>query len=117
MAAEMFSGCEKLTGGNGTKYDANHIGAEYARIDTAEAPGYFTAKSAAPAVVTGDTDGDGEIGNRDAMLLIRFVNGWEGIELDESAADIDGDGEVSARDAMIIVRYVNGWEGYDKYFQ
>ena len=51
------------------------------------------------------------------MLLIRYVNGWDGIELDTAAADIDGDGEVSNRDAMILIRYVNGWEGYDQYFQ
>ena len=69
-----------ITGGNGTKFDSGHTDSEYARIDTAEAPGYFTAKTAAPAVITGDTDGDGQIGNRDAMLLIRYINGWEGYD-------------------------------------
>ena len=38
----MFSNCVKLVGRNGTAYDADHIDAEYARIDTADAPGYFT---------------------------------------------------------------------------
>lgn len=33
-------------GGNGTTYDANHVNSEYARIDTEETPGYFTAASA-----------------------------------------------------------------------
>ena len=37
-----FEGCTSIVGGNGTTYDANHIGVAYARIDTAEAPGYFT---------------------------------------------------------------------------
>ena len=38
----MFKNCTSLVGGNGTKYDSNHIHKEYARIDTPSAPGYFT---------------------------------------------------------------------------
>ena len=34
-----------LVGGNGTKFDWNHIGVEYARIDKPNAPGYLTAVS------------------------------------------------------------------------
>ena len=34
-----------LVGGNGTRWDANHIDKEYARIDTNETPGYFTLKA------------------------------------------------------------------------
>jgi len=41
-ASSMFSGCTSLVGGNGTAYDAEHIDKEYARIDRAETPGYFT---------------------------------------------------------------------------
>ena len=45
----MFSDCTALVGGAGTVYDANHIDAEYARIDgEADAPGYFTAKNDTP---------------------------------------------------------------------
>ena len=41
--AGMFHECIKLKGGNGTVYDADHTGVEYARIDGgADAPGYFT---------------------------------------------------------------------------
>ena len=46
----MFSGCTSLVGGNATKYDASHTDKEYARIDTASTPGYFTDKNA-PAPV------------------------------------------------------------------
>ena len=42
--------CVSLVGGNGTAFDAEHTDGEYARIDTTEAPGYFTYK-AAPAPV------------------------------------------------------------------
>lgn len=41
---EMFAGCIKLVGGNGTKFDPSHIDATYARIDTNEEPGYFSKK-------------------------------------------------------------------------
>ena len=39
----MFHWCTKLVWWNGTKYNDQHRDAEYARIDTAETPGYFTA--------------------------------------------------------------------------
>ena len=38
----MFAGCEKLQGGNGTPFDTNHIDAEYARPDKDGQNGYFT---------------------------------------------------------------------------
>ena len=41
-----FTGCTSLVGGNGTKYNSSHDSATYARIDTAETPGYFTYKEA-----------------------------------------------------------------------
>ncbi|MBR5639602.1 MAG: BspA family leucine-rich repeat surface protein [Muribaculaceae bacterium] len=39
----MFKDCTKLVGGMGTTYDANHIDAEYARLDGPNCPGYFTS--------------------------------------------------------------------------
>lgn len=41
----MFNECYKLVGGNGTKYDENHIDETYAHIDGGVSnPGYFTYK-------------------------------------------------------------------------
>ena len=40
----MFYGCTDLIGGNGTKYDSDHIDGEYARIDKKGQPGYLTLK-------------------------------------------------------------------------
>ena len=41
----MFYNCTNLVGGAGTKYDANHVDKEYARIDGGTSnPGYFTSK-------------------------------------------------------------------------
>ena len=44
-STSMFSGCTKLIGGAGTKYDSTKTDKTYARIDGGTSrPGYFTAK-------------------------------------------------------------------------
>ena len=43
---DMFADCTSLVGGNGTRFSESHTDKEYARIDTASAPGYFTYKTA-----------------------------------------------------------------------
>ena len=40
----MFAYCNNIIGGNGTKYTDKYIDIEYARIDTAQNPGYLTYK-------------------------------------------------------------------------
>ncbi|MBR1455442.1 MAG: BspA family leucine-rich repeat surface protein, partial [Lachnospiraceae bacterium] len=46
----MFSRCSALVGGNGTVYDSSHTDKEYARVDAAGTPGYFTYRE--PPAVT-----------------------------------------------------------------
>ena len=63
----------------------------------------------------GDVNNDGEITNRDAMILDRYVADWAGYDqyikiMD--AADMNRDGEVTNRDAMILDRVVAEWAGY-----
>ena len=41
-STNMFLNCNNIVGGNGTKYNATYKDATYARIDTAETPGYLT---------------------------------------------------------------------------
>lgn len=49
----VFTECTKLVGGKGTKFDANHTGSEYARIDGGpDAPGYLTNKNGDPGPET-----------------------------------------------------------------
>ena len=51
----MFTGCDSIVGGNGTVFDSAHINGVYARIDSPDLPGYFTAKNASvvqPVVTT-----------------------------------------------------------------
>ena len=40
----MFGSNASLVGGNGTKFNSSYVDKTYARIDTANTPGYFTAK-------------------------------------------------------------------------
>ena len=59
----MFERCTKIVGGQGTRFDENHIDATYAHIDGGTAnPGYFTDKNAAPThLVTMATGENGVI--------------------------------------------------------
>ncbi|MBO6134693.1 MAG: BspA family leucine-rich repeat surface protein [Lachnospiraceae bacterium] len=45
---DMFFDCGNLIGGNNTVYSDSHIDGEYARIDTAATPGYFTDGGSTP---------------------------------------------------------------------
>lgn len=69
-----------------------------------------------PLVVTlkevGDLSGDGKIDSSDAFYLRRAFAGWDGYELNFSAADINADGKLSADDIMILERYIAGWSSY-----
>lgn len=59
----MFGGCIKLVGENGTAYDANHTDKEYARIDGKDGqPGYFTFKFSDNYVKGASLSLDGKIG-------------------------------------------------------
>ena len=44
-STSMFNYAINLVGGNGTKYDSTKTDKTYARIDTADTPGYFTLKN------------------------------------------------------------------------
>lgn len=59
---DMFASCAALVGGAGTTYDKDHINKEYARIDKAGAPGYFTYKPApVKYAITDAVKKDGEL--------------------------------------------------------
>lgn len=58
--------------------------------------------------IVGDTDGDGEISDWDAIVLNRYLAGWN-VEIELASADIDSDGEVSDWDAIVLERYLAGW--------
>lgn len=41
----MFNNCTALIGGNGTVYSSDNTNITYARVDTSDTPGYFTARN------------------------------------------------------------------------
>lgn len=80
------------------------------------AGGKSASYASQPLVVTlkevGDLSGDGKIDSSDAFYLRRAFAGWDGYELNFSAADINADGKLSADDIMILERYIAGWSSY-----
>ena len=58
--------------------------------------------------IIGDTDGDGEVTDWDALVLNRYLAGWN-VTIEVVAADVDDDGEVTDWDAIILDRYLAGW--------
>ncbi len=59
--------------------------------------------------IPGDVNGDGQVKLNDAMLLRRYVAGWD-VTIDMLAGDVNRDGQVKLNDAMLLRRYVAGWD-------
>ena len=60
-------------------------------------------------VMLGDVDGDGELTDWDAIVLNRYLAGWE-VEINSAAADTDGDNELTDWDAIVLERNLAGWD-------
>ena len=101
----MFAACTALKGGNGTKFNSNHIDKEYARIDGgATRPGYFTYKA---SFMLGDVNGDNKVDVADITALTNHLLGIEGA-YNSIAADVDGNGEVTSADVPVLVNKILG---------
>lgn len=59
--------------------------------------------------IPGDIDGDKKVNTKDAILLFRYVAGWD-VEVQANAVDVNGDGTVNTKDAILLFRYVAGWD-------
>ena len=101
-STNMFNGCTSLVGGQGTTYDADHVGAEYAHIDGGPSnPGYFTAKNAG---LRGDVNGDGSVNISDVTTLIDLLLG--GGSISNPAADCNQDSSVNISDVTSLIDYL-----------
>ena len=75
--------------------------------------GSKVAIEAAQATITvvkyipGDIDNDGEVSDWDAIVLNRYLAGWNVTV--SKAADVDKDGDISDWDAIVLERYLAGW--------
>ena len=59
-----------------------------------------------PSTTLGDADGDGKVGVRDAILVLRFAAELETpTAAQKLAGDVDKDGKVGVRDAILILRF------------
>lgn len=109
-STEMFAGCEALTGGNGTAYSFEHVGMEYARIDTADAPGYLTFKEKpTPQADWGNANCRDGVDVSDAVLLARYSAEDSRALLTSQGkinADVTHDGKIDGDDVTLILKYI-----------
>ncbi|MBQ7699092.1 MAG: DUF4838 domain-containing protein [Clostridia bacterium] len=64
------------------------------------------------AVLPGDTDGDGEVNNKDVVTLFRYVSAGKKAE-DESIYDYNNDNEVNNKDVVALFRAVSSGQTPD----
>lgn len=99
----MFSGCSRLVGGNGTKFDyGNPTDHTYARIDGGVSlPGYFTVPG-----LKGDCNGDGTVNEADVAEIENYIMGKPSDKFIKSAADMNYDGVINAADIVEVVKII-----------
>jgi surface protein len=103
-STNMFNGCTSLVGGQGTTYDADHVGAEYAHIDGGPSnPGYFTEK---PTFLRGDVNGDTHVSIADVTALIDYLLSHDASSINVDAADCNLDTNVSISDVTALIDYL-----------
>ena len=101
VSRNVFNDCTSLVGGQGTAYDANHVGADYAHIDGgSDNPGYFTAKPA----MRGDINGDNEVNVADVTALIQII--LNNTPVDLALVDLNGDSQVNVADGTALIQLV-----------
>lgn len=86
-------------------YDPDDVfNADYDGVDISVIGGSVRVCSGIP----GDINGDKKVNNKDAMILFRYIAGWD-VEVDLGAVDCNGDGSVNTKDAITLFRYCAGW--------
>ena len=59
------------------------------------------------AGLAGDCNGDGNVDNKDVVVLFRFVSGNKAGAVEDNC-DYNGDGEINNKDVVFLFRYVSG---------
>lgn len=65
--------------------------------------------------IAGDINSDREVDTRDAILLFRYVAGWD-VDVDPFALDCNGDGDIDTKDAITLFRYIAEWPDIKLYY-
>lgn len=63
----------------------------------------------------GDINEDSKVDTKDAILLFRYVAGWD-VDVDTAALDVNGDNKITTKDAVTLFRYAAGWEDIVLYY-
>ena len=101
-STDMFFGCPRLVGGQGTAYDEDHVDAAYAHIDGGpDNPGYFTKK---PEL--GDVNLDGSITIVDVTDLIDYLLSGDASGINQFLYDCNLDGFVTISDVTALIDYL-----------
>lgn len=58
--------------------------------------------------IPGDSNGDGAINTKDAVLLAQYLAKWN-VHIDMNAADCNGDGAINTKDAVLLAQYLAKW--------
>ena len=62
------------------------------------------------AYTPGDLTGDDKINSLDGLMLMRYLNGWNNLNIaSPEAMDVNADGKVNSLDGLLLMRYLNGW--------
>ena len=79
---------------------------------SAEIPYTITVQEALGDDALGDVNGDGQITNLDALMLLQAINDLLNLNAEQFArADLNADGVLSAQEALRILQYVSGSVG------
>lgn len=58
----------------------------------------------------GDVDNDGSVNSVDALAILKYSVGIDGVEIDTKKADLDGDGKINSSDALKVLNISVGIE-------
>ena len=87
-----------------TKDDGEKKGKNIA--DQLNDPNYVPPVTTDPEA--GDINGDGDINNKDVVLLFRFLSGGSEEGLFKKAMDFNKDGFVNNKDVTVLFRFISG---------
>ncbi len=62
----------------------------------------------ANAGTIGDSNGDGNVDVKDAVLLAQHLAGWN-VSVNSQKSDCNADGKVDVKDAVLLAQYLAGW--------
>ena len=104
-SSNMFYGCTKLVGGNGTTYNVNKLDVTYAHPDGGISnPGYFTAKNVS---LHGDVNEDGQVTIADVTALVNIILG-KTTTYNADVADVDQNNSITTADVNVLVDIILG---------